>query len=307
MIEPEKLKELSDIIVREMSTSNKNLLSIFPIPKYIEHIERYPKLSNYGYVSQEVEDLIKGIVYSNGQQMLELYHQLILLNLILIARNKIEKKDFPQDTKNLYNSNFERITKEIESRNQIGSYNYAHDKFRKDLAVCSLRMIPAGAQKINLTGISRRFLLKKGLFQCIKGIMFALYELGGFHPLYEMHTDSNDPELMAEFNEDGWIKFYRRVSELLKIQPDVKGVFGGSWFFDPELEKISPRLVYLRKIVTDNGGKLFYLGCDSQSIKDATRKSPKRRKLYEENKYMPTSYLLIWPRKKLISWADGEK
>jgi hypothetical protein len=307
MIEPEKLKELSDIITREISASNENLLSMFPISKYIECIERYPKLRNYGYISPEVDKLCKDIVYKSGGQILELYHQLILLNLILIARNKIEKKDYPQDIKNLYNSNFERIMKEIESRGQIGSYNYAHDKFRKNLAVCSLRMIPAGAQKINLSGISRRFIFKKVFAQLIRGITFILFELGGSGPLFEMHTDSNDAELMADFNEDGWIKYYKRVSELLKIHPDVKGVFGSSWFFDPKLEKISPRLAYLRRIPTSNGGKLFYMGSDSQCIKDATLKSPTRRKLYQENKYMPTSYLLIWPRKKLISWADGEK
>jgi hypothetical protein len=301
-----ELTKLSDRITEEITTSNGPLLSIFPITKYVRYIERYPKISGYGYVSQEVEDLCKGIVYANGDHILGLYHQLILVNLILIARNKLEKMDYPQDIKDLYDSNFERIMKEIESRNQIGSYNYAHDKFRKNLALCSLRMIPAGAAKIHLSGISRRFIFKKGFAQLIKILTFVLFELGGFSPLFEMHSDSNDPELLSDFNENGRVKFYKRVSLLLKTQQDVKGIFGSSWFYDPKLEIISPRLAYLSRIPTANGGKLFYMGSDSQCIKDATLKSPTRRKLYEENKYMPTNYLLVWSRKKLISWAEKQ-
>ena len=241
-----ELTKLSDRITEEITTSNGPLLSIFPITKYMRYIEQYPKISGYGYVSQEVEDLCKGIVYANGDHILGLYHQLILVNLILIARNKLEKMDYPQDIKDLYDSNFERIMKEIESRNQIGSYNYAHDKFRKNLALCSLKMIPAGAAKIHLSGISRRFIFNKGLAQLIRILTFVLFELGGFSPLFEMHSDSNDPELLSDFNENGRVKFYKRVSLLLKTQQDVKGIFGSSWFYDPKLEIISPRLAYLR-------------------------------------------------------------
>jgi hypothetical protein len=302
----QKLMDLSDRIAREIATLDRNLLSSFPIAKYLECIEKYPKISNYGYINQELKDFCRSIVYRSSERALELYHQLILVNLILIGKEKIEKNQLPEDIKKLCNSNFDRVAREIESGGNTECYNYGHDKFRKNMAICSLRLIPAGAQKINLSGISRRFLFRKGFTQFMEGIIFGLFELGGFYPLYEMHTDSNDPELMADFNEDGWIKFYGRVYELLKTQPDVKGVFGSSWFFDPKLEKISPRLLYLRKIVTDNGGKLFYLGSNSQTIRDATLKSTTRRKLYEENKYMPTSYLLVWPRKKLISWVESK-
>jgi hypothetical protein len=304
MIDLSHLKEISDLIVREITALNKGLLYTFPIARYIESIEEYPKISNYGYVSQDVKDLCNGIVKASNKQMLDLYHQLVLVNLILKAQHKIRKMTLPEDMKTLYDSNFGRIMKEIESRDYTGSYAYTHDKFLKDLAVSSLRMIPAGAQKIHLSGISRRFLLKKGVSQFVNGIIYMVFELGGFYPLYEMHSEIRDPELKAEFNEDGWVKFYMRVADLLKMQPDVKGVFSCSWYFDPELERISPRLVYLRRIVTDNGGKLFYLGSNSESIEDATLKSPTRRRAYEENKYVPTAYLLIWSRKKLISWAD---
>jgi hypothetical protein len=96
------------------------------------------------------------------------------------------------------------------------------------------------------------------------------------------------------------------VGELLKINQEVKGYFATSWFYDPELEKISPRLTYLRDVITENGGKLFVKGSSPRTIRDATFKSPTRRKLYEEGKYLPTDYLIVWPRKQLIEWADRQ-
>lgn len=307
MVDSGKLAELSNIIAGRITSLDKNLLAVFPIAKYIECIEAYPKVSDYRYVSQEVKNICQGIVSAAGEEILDLYHQLLLVTLILNAQGKIQKSTLPQDIKTLYSSNFERITKEIESRDQIGSYNYAHDKFRKNLAVFSLRMIPAGLAKMHLSRIPRGFIFRKGFAQFIRGITFMLFEIRGFSPLFELHTDSNDPELLAEFNEEGRVKFYKRVSQLLKTQQDVKGIIGNSWFYDPKLETISPKLAYITRIPTANGGKLFYMGSDSQCIKDATLKSLTRRRLYEEGKYIPTSYLLIWSRKKLISWADGEK
>ncbi len=119
-----------------------------------------------------------------------------------------------------------------------------------------------------------------------------------------MHTDSNDPELLSEFNEIGWQEFYIRVAELMKINTSIKGIYGGSWFFDPDLEEISPRLSYLRKIPIENGGRFFYTGSNEHDIKLSTLKSKTRKKLYQEGKYLPKSYLLIWSRTKLLAWAD---
>jgi hypothetical protein len=121
-----------------------------------------------------------------------------------------------------------------------------------------------------------------------------------------MHTDSNDPELMSDFNPEGWERFYRRTAALLELHTRVRGVFGVSWFFDPELETISPRLAYLRTKVTRNGGRLFRLGPSAQSRADATARSEMRRRLVAEGRYAPTRYLLILPRGPLMQWARGD-
>ena len=92
--------------------------------------------------------------------------------------------------------------------------------------------------------------------------------------------------------------------ELLKQDKRIKGVFGVSWFYDPQLTEISPRLVYLRKLFTDNGGRVFYIGPNEQATKDALTRSQTRRDLYEQGKYVPTHYIIIWSRKDVLAWAD---
>ncbi len=86
----------------------------------------------------------------------------------------------------------------------------------------------------------------------------------------------------------------------------MKGLFGVSWFRDPALSHISPHLTRLTTMVTDHGARLFPLGsCKAEGIRDATAKSKTRRRLYERGAYRPMEYLLVWPRKELLAWADA--
>lgn len=301
-----KVKNIICRLTAAVHASNTNLLTMFPLTTYIDCLKNYPEIGRYAFESSEIKEYCNNIVKYSNEQTLELYHKLVLITLIVKAEDRLQAEPLPDDIKKLYVTNFERIIRNIES-NAPGVYKYQNDRFCKDLAVCNLRLIPAGAQKIHLDGISRRFLTTGGIRQFFKGLIFIFFELGGFEPLYQMHTASGDPDLMAKFNPDGWDLFYRRVANLLKINANIKGLFGSSWFFDPRLVEISPRLKYLREIVVNNGGKLFYLGTSIQGTKDALLKSQTRRRLYQEGKYIPTDYLVIWARKKLIEWADKQE
>lgn len=96
------------------------------------------------------------------------------------------------------------------------------------------------------------------------------------------------------------------VADLLKIKKYVKGVIGLTWLYDPKLKEISPELAYLREMVEENGASLFLVGTNQATIENATRLSPKRRELYMAEDYIPTSYIYVWPRKKIIEWAEKE-
>ncbi|MHC4660008.1 MAG: hypothetical protein ACYS83_12675, partial [Planctomycetota bacterium] len=50
---------------------------------------------------------------------------------------------------------------------------------------------------------------------------------------------------------------YMRIAELMKRDPSIRGVYRGSWFLAPDLEKVSPNLAFLRTVPQWNGARLF--------------------------------------------------
>jgi len=302
------INETKERLRDEIRLSADSLLDKYPVDRYIQFLDRYPTISKsgYHYVSPDVKTYTESILNDSSEDILEKYHQLVLIELILRNKDKIVKQELPDEIKKQYDKNFDRILNNISSKKEeLGFYLYPNDKFCKDLAVCTQKMIPVGCRKLVSSPCPQRFVLKKGLGQFISGMSFVLFRLGGIRPtLYVMHTDSHDPDLMAEFNVEGWTRTLLVVAELLKQKKEVKGVFATSWFYDPNLEEVSPRLNYNRKIITDNGGKVFYIGPSEQTTKDALTKSETRRRLYSEGKYVPTNYIIFWSRKKLLEWAS---
>lgn len=292
------------LIVR-IDQAAKGLVNRFPPGQYIAYLDRYPLTAHYRYVSPEVREWCAGIVQKSSEKVLELYQQLVLVKLIAGARQHWRMQKLPPDVQALTWVNFQRIVKKIDNgRAKPGYYLYSEEKFHKDLGMCRLTMIPVGAQKVHVGRMPRGFLLKNGWRQFFRGLALVLFETRGFQPVYRMHTDSRDRDLMKEFNPDGWVRFFRRAAELLKVNKNIKGLCGSSWFFDPRLKEISPELAYLHEMVLDAGGFLFYQGTSEGTVRDATFMSPGRIRLHKEGKYQPVSYVMVFPRKRLIKWAE---
>jgi hypothetical protein len=125
--------------------------------------------------------------------------------------------------------------------------------------------------------------------------------LGGFHPLYEFHTDRRH---LKEFNPAGWLRFYGRAAALLRSNPEVRGVFCSTWWYDPQVACVSPRLAYLREVPEAGGASFYLLGESSQNSGDAIANSPERRRAYAEGSYRPRIYAILWPRQRLLAAAE---
>jgi hypothetical protein len=304
----ETIHALKTKLEKQIQTANPKLLKDFPLERYCSLIAGYPRLANYAYVSPEVKKFCDAVLMNSNGHVLELYNKCLLLELMEKAVDRLDHLRLTHEIKGLYLINFERIVREIENNeNTSGFYMYPDDKFLKELGVCSLKMIPAGAQKISLSPLPVGFLFKEVKSQFIEALKFVVFDLKGVNLFYSIHTDSHDPHLMSEFNAQGWRVFLMRCSDILKLNPEVKGIFGISWFIDPQLEKISPKVCYVRHILYQSGGKIFFVAPAVSSIQDAVYKSPTRKQLYDRGKYIPRDYIGIWPRKALISWADKEK
>lgn len=175
-----------------------------------------------------------------------------------------------------------------------------HDLFHKEFGIATLRLYVAGAQLVDpRCGIPRSIVMKGGLAS-LPANLAAILRLGGFRKYFQIHTHQF---MLDAFNEEGWNECYLCCAELYPLHPDVLGMYGGSWFYDPALDTISPRLSYLRAIPMAGGAELFFVEEGGSARNNSLSTSPTRRKLYEEGKYSPKSYMLVWGRSRQMAWA----
>ncbi len=246
------------------------------------------------------------IFYSELKKILapakiQLFHQILMLDLIDKFPQRVKKIRVPPSIIEMFQIEFKRIF-ELISNDAVFVFDWSNDSFAKDMGICSFRLIPAGAQLVEISGISRAILFNN-FNKITSNLFFYIFKMYGCKPFYEIHTHSGN---LAEFNSDGWTRCYVRIGELLKLNPEIKGMQGGSWFYDPALLTISPRLAYLRECPCANGAKVFFVRNENENS-SALAKSELRKKYFAEGKYLPKAYLLVWPRKNLIQFSEENR
>lgn len=292
-------------LTAEISQGRSDILRKNPLEQYLKCLDSLPRVVSYNYISSDIESTCRQIT-GQGAPAMALYHKLVLASLIVRSQERFKSALLTDDVIHLFCQNFERILKAMDQY-PPEFYQHSNDKFSKDLSVCLLRLIPMGAQKVNVNGIPRRIMIKAGPASGFGMFINILSEMGGFRPLYELHTDEHDSSALFEFTPDGWDRFYVRVAAMMELNKDIKGIFGISWFFDPQLERISPRLNFLRERPLQNGGRFFFVTQNKNGSGGALARSATRQRLFEKGEYIPANYILIWPRKQLIQWANSMK
>jgi hypothetical protein len=297
MVSPEKIVDKQRELLATMASSSP-LLQRFPPERYVESLQN--ATGPYNRLPSEIVDISEVIETDFGTLVAEKFHQLILLKLI--ERFYHVDQSYPESVRHFFDRHFLSVLSRIDEP-PPNYFLYTNDAFVKDLAVATRRMIPCGAQLVDVaSGIPRNCLLASGLSQFISMARFTLGRLGGFRPLYEMHMDAR---LILDFNSSGWITCYQRIGELMESHSQVRGVFGSSWWFDPAVSTVSPRLAFLREMPLAHGARVFQMTPDKQSVIDAVANSPQREKLVKEGKYRPRKHALIWARKDLLVWKNS--
>jgi hypothetical protein len=276
----------------------------YPIEFYLNNIKSYIEMHSYNYLSLELIEFFENILTTYDSYCLALFHKLALSLLMKESVESLGTQSLPNNIFYLYRKWLARILEDFSNQSD-SFYDHRNDLFLKDLAVCNLRLIPVGGSWLTeVSGIARRFLISGGARQFVDASLFALFKARGFKPFYQIHMDIRYTE---GFSPRGRDQCYLGIAELLKLNPGIKGMYAVSWFYDPALKDISPNLGYLRKEPEQHGAKFFKIGTTATDIKFATATSSTRRKLYQEGKYLPTSYLLIWPRRELLGWTDKRR
>jgi hypothetical protein len=207
---------------------------------------------------------------------------------------------YPESIREQYEIHLGLIRQAIESRPD-SYFRLDNDIYLKDLALCGGRMLPGGAQLFQtFGGVPRSLLWTDGARQALS-FAFFLLKLKAPTPLFDMHTD---PRRMADFTSAGWDRFYLRVVEVLRQQPEIRGLTGSSWWYDPAVPRLSPQLEFLRETPLRYGAKTFRYSADEGAKLSALLRSPERQQAFNSGRYVPTTYILIWTRKDMFRWAD---
>jgi hypothetical protein len=181
---------------------------------------------------------------------------------------------------------------------------YDPDFWAKDVRFALALSVPgARSQVIDLSSpmgpgqVARHVLGGWGL-----GALSGYLKAGGRGTWLEVHTESRH---LDDFNEDGWNRAWATAAAICKVRPELKGMIGSSWFYDPPLTEISPRLAHLRLNPLNGGGFMVHQGPAEIHTLRASTASPTRKALIDNGEYTARSWLMVWPRQPLIAWAEA--
>lgn len=193
------------------------------------------------------------------------------------------------------------MTQSIVSQGDAEYGDVRSSYFDRDLRLTSGLSLPLGAQIIDLRVWAPRTLYRnKGFAENLRCLLFVKLRLRGLGPLVRIHADSR---MAGSFNEEGRIACFLQIAQLMALMPDIRGFIGTSWYYDPQVKTISPKLAYLSHIPMENGAFLRVDGSGDIHTQRALERSPTRRRLFEEGKYKPVCATMIWTREKLMGWA----
>ena len=250
-------------------------------------------------VLQNVIDVIvlraKGYVGCDFDEL----KKVIVCKLLIDLPDKIKLIGIPSCVYDLYPSAIDMVIQFLKKNEDV---KYDEDFFLKDMCFVLGGSVPCGAQVVELYS-------HVSLYRALRSIVrienfnsiIDFFKNGGPGRWFRVHTEAR---YLAEFNENGWENCYFRIAQLLKKYQDTKGLVGTSWFYDPQLVKISPRLSYLQRVPLDNGAFRVRHRGSSLDIERATLRSETRRRLYEDGLYRPICYSIFWPRQELLEWAS---
>lgn len=228
------------------------------------------------------------------------YNRGVLLELIASFSLDDARYRLPPSVTALYGREIARILRQMDSA-EDDFFDITNDGFLKDLAILSHRLIPIGAEYAQGgAGIPRRLLFSGGPRQFFKALRLVVVRCGGRRPFFALHAHT---QALEDFNPEGWVASYHRLADLLALNPKVRGWLSASWFLDPALEAISPHLAHLRRLPMDNGAELLFVCRHPDGKSGALSKSPTRRRLFAEGRYVPATYMRVWPRRAVIAWS----
>lgn len=274
------------------------LFADFDVSLVARHVATLWKFRGYDAVPKPVSETWRQIRQQFGAAGVSQFNQALLCELIATADDRLASENLPGCIVQEYVDAFARVLDKLEDGNE--AYDDSNDEtFLKDLGICSQTMIPAGYLVMDISnGIVRELFYSGGLRQFFRFTFLYVIRYRRSGPFLFTHYHGDHRE---KFNPEGRAKTFWTIAQLMKRRAEFKAVVGTSWYLDPAVAKISPHLAYIRSLPGQNGAYFFR---NKPKVHYGALASKTRRRLYDEGKYKPRPYTMVWPREKIIAWAD---
>jgi hypothetical protein len=270
------------------------------IADFVRHATDVGPYAHYKIFPQDARLLIPDGVLANGDKASQVFLKAAILHGMLDTLRSDRFRRLPSRIRDQQLRQLQRML--VNDQDAADWLQVDNDIFQKEFGIATLRLYVAGAQLVDpRCGIPRSILFKGGL-GALPENAGKILRLGGFRKYFQIHTH----DLMLDtFNEEGWNECYRSCAELYAFHPEVLGMYGSSWFYDPAIDTVSPRLSYLRATPVAGGAELFFVEEGGSAKNNALSTSPTRRQLYQEGRYSPRNYMLAWGKAKQMAWAKN--
>lgn len=294
--ETERLDRLDDAIRAHLASLAPGLLDEFPPDDLATAFAAMPPLAPYHARPARFAEALQAAERAGGRAAVEALCRLVMVTLIRHGP-VLHGLKLTDELADLRKDALDTILAGVEQPRR-GFHHPDNDAFLKDLAVCRGKLLPAGVELIEPhAGIGRRIVTEGGLAEIAPRAWFFLTRMDGFKPFCALHFDRRR---IAEFNAAGYAALYRRLAELLALNPAIKGVVSASWWHDPALARISPELGFVDALPRAAGAQVFRSIENAHATADAVRFAPERARLYREGAWQPRVHLLAWPRRDLL-------
>jgi hypothetical protein len=269
------------------------------VEEFVSHFGAPPVGAGFKYISHEAKTLYTSVAKTAGTAGTRAFLLASLLAAVRVSLHDERLARLPPRVQVHQMRQFVRIASHDEDF--LEHCQLDGDIYLKELGLATLRLYAAASSVIDpYSGIGRS-LMWKGGFRELAGRAWFFARARGFKPYFEIHVHKL---YLDEFNEEGRNECYRCCAELYALHPENLGIFAGSWFYDPAIAHISPRLAFLRGVPVAGGARCMLHSYNDEATRNATATSPTRRALHASGQYRPASWTLVWPRRAHNAWAN---
>lgn len=181
-------------------------------------------------------------------------------------------------------------------------YNPKEYSFRALLGISIGQRFRAGLLDWEDAGFPRSWLLRVPRKDLPGTLWHLLTRMKGFKPFWFPHNAFLRGRIQF-MREREWEASLLLMAKSMRLQPHIKGILTGSWFYAPETHRVTPHLAWTTRIFLENGAFMTNTGLADpgagflQGAKD-------RQALYESGEYRPTETILLWPRDRILRWLE---